>query len=238
MGDYVLESNPALERLIERHRAQGVPPPPAESPRSRGHTKRSRRGKRSKAEVADHPEVLLGDSGTSGTTGLAERTTDSSPRDITEEDARVVEGNIWAIDEDSQAADEMLLIDFDEEPEVFDEDLAGSDEDEDDDEADEVLDLYEEFELDDEDQEEDVNDHVHAEFVVAGAEVADGNGLGGRDWIFDAFEAWKLEVVEAAADDRGVAGFDDDAETESIDVWWEDTEDPVPVTESGRWPFG
>jgi hypothetical protein len=66
MGDYVLESNPALERLMARLRAQGEPPPAEESSSSNGYAQRSRRGRRSKVCAADHPEDFRGDPTTAG----------------------------------------------------------------------------------------------------------------------------------------------------------------------------
>ena len=195
MGDYVLESNPALERLIERDRAQDVPPPPEEGSSSRGHANRFWRGRRSTAHPVDHPEVLRGDPSAGGATSPAERTTVEEPPIVAEE-AAVVEDDLWAIHKDLQPPDEMVLVDFDEEPEVFDEDPGNYGEDEEADEADEVLDVYEDADWDDEDEEEDVNDEVLSEVMDAGADVLEENRHVGSDWIFDAFEAWKVEIIE------------------------------------------
>jgi hypothetical protein len=60
MGDHVVESNPALKRLIERLGAQGEPSLPEESSTSSCHAQRSHRGSHSKVYAADPPEVLRG----------------------------------------------------------------------------------------------------------------------------------------------------------------------------------
>jgi hypothetical protein len=299
MGDYVLESNPALERLIDRLGARGEPPPHEESSSSNGNATRSRRGRRSKVQATDRPEIVRGDHTAAGAKDPAEHATVAEPAAIAEEEQAVVEDDLWAICEDPQPTDEMVLVDFDEEPEVFDEDLGDYDEDEDEaDEADEVLDLYEGEEPDDEDEtayeddevfdevdvvleeekeevfdevdvvleeekeEEDVDDLVPVEVVGAfddeelddeqivdedrelvdeGAEALDDNRHEGGDWILDAFEAWKLEVVEdyVVQDEEILEAFDEDEvdadadadADEFIEVFDEDTEDPVEVAE-------
>jgi hypothetical protein len=122
----------------------------------------------------------------------------------------VVEDDLWVIHEDPQAADEMVLVDFDEEPAVFAEELEGDGEGSmDGDEADEVLDVYGHADLDEfgdsayEDAgaldktdvllEEDQDDNAVSVQTIGAVEDA------ASDWIFDAFKAWMLEVAEAVA---------------------------------------
>jgi hypothetical protein len=187
MGDYVLESNPALERLIERLRAPGEPPLAEASSNSNEHAKRSRRGRRSKVHAAGQPEILRG----APTAGDAKDSADQhpgSPSTITEEEPAVLE-NFWPIHEDPQPSDEMLLVDFDEEPEVFDEDPGDYDKDRDEtDEADEILDVYEDEEWNEE------------TIVDEGAEVLDADRHAVGDWIFEAFEVWRLEYDAGLVD--------------------------------------
>jgi hypothetical protein len=202
MGDYVLESNPALERLIERLGAQGKRPAPEESSSWQDSRRFQRRG-RSKI-----PKRIRENPATVGVQKRAEVASLAEPTSMVEE--LLVEDDLWVIHEDPQAADEMVLVDFDEEPAVFAEELAGDDEGSmDGDEADEVLDVYGPADLDEfgdsayEDAgaldetdvllEEDQDDNAVSVQTIGAVEDAAG------DWIFDAFKAWMLEVAEAVA---------------------------------------
>jgi hypothetical protein len=135
MGDYVLESNPALERLIERQAAQGRPPAHEQSSRSHDST-RNRRRMRTKLSKRIREDPM-----TVGGKKPAEGASVAEPTDLVDE--LVAEDDLWAMHEDPQAADELVLVDFDEEPEVFAEEFV---DDGDDtfacDEADEILDVY------------------------------------------------------------------------------------------------
>ncbi len=187
MGDYVLESKLALERLIERLRAPGEPPLAEVSPNSNERAKRSRRGRRSQVHAAGHPELLHG----GPTDGDAKDSADQhpgSPSTTAEEETAVLE-NFWAIHEDPYPTDEMVLVDFDEEPEVFDEDPGDYDKNRDQtDEADEILDVYED---------EDWNNET---IVDEGTEVLDEDHHEVGDWIFEAFEVWRLEYDAGLVD--------------------------------------
>jgi hypothetical protein len=202
MGDYVLESNPALGRLIERLGAQGKRPAPEESPSSRDSRRFQRRG-RSKI-----PKRSRENPTTVGARKRAEATSLAEPTSIGEE--LVVEDDLWVIHEDPQSADEMVLVDFDEEPADFAEELGGDGESTmEGDEADEILDVYGCADLDefgesayenagDLDEmgvllEEDQDDNPVSVQTISAVEDAAG------DWIFDAFKAWMLEVAEAVA---------------------------------------
>jgi hypothetical protein len=202
MGDYVLESNPALERLIERLGAQGKGPAPEESSRLQDSRRFQRRG-RSKI-----PKRIRENPTTAGVQKRAEVASLVEPTSIVED--LVVEDELWVIHEDPQAADEMVLVDFDEEPAVFAEEFGSDGEGiTEGDEADEVLDVYGPADLDEFGEsgyenagaldetdvllEEDQDDNaVSVETIGAVEDVA-------GDWIFDAFKAWMLEVAEAVA---------------------------------------
>jgi hypothetical protein len=202
MGDYVLESNPALGRLIERLGAEGKRPAPEESSSLQDSRRFQRRG-RSKV-----PKRIRENPANVGPQKRAEVESLLEPSSMAEE--LVVEDDFWVIHEDPQAADEMVLVDFDEEPAVFAEELEGDGEGTmDGDEADEVLDVYgradlDEFEgsafedaaaLDEMDVllEENQDDNRVSDQTSSAVEDAAG------DWIFDAFKAWMLEVAEAVA---------------------------------------
>jgi hypothetical protein len=253
MGDYVLEGNPALERLFERLRAPDEPPPLEESSSSECGAKRSLRGRRSKVHAADHPEVLRGDL-TAGVQDPAERATVADPEAITEE-VPVVVDDLWVIHEDPPSSDEMILIDFDEEPEVFDEDLGEFDDDAAEDEDDEILDVYEGEESDDEGEaadEDEVFDEEDAVLAkddegvvddevpvrVAGAFKGDGG-----DWILGAFEVWMHEALkdEGERDHEDLEVFDEDEvdeddfdEDELFDVFDEDEDEDEDVDTEDR----
>jgi hypothetical protein len=201
MGDYVLESNPALERLIERLGAEKGPAP-EESSRLQDSRRFQRRG-RSKV-----PKRIRENPANVGPQKWAEVASLAGPTSMAEE--LVVEDDLWVIHEDPQAADEMVLVDFDEEPAVFAEELEGDGKGSmDGDEADEVLDVYGHADLDEfgdsayEDAgaldktdvllEEDQDDNAVSVQTIGAVEDA------ASDWIFDAFKAWMLEVAEAVA---------------------------------------
>jgi hypothetical protein len=260
MGDYVLESNPALERLIERLRAQGEPPPHEES--SKGNAKRWRLGGRSKAHAADQSEIFRGNPTAAGAEDPAEHATVAESAAIAEQEPAVVGDDLWAIQEDPQPGDEMVLVDFDEEPEVFDEDFGDCDEDGDEaeaDEEDEFLDLYEPEEPDEEEVDDEVPVKVvHAfedeepdhkqiadedrELVAKSTEVLDENRHEAGAWILDAFDLWKLGAVEdyVVHDGEDLKAFDENEvnSDELIDAHNEDTEDPVQVAEAPYEQYG
>ncbi len=210
MGDYVLESNPALERLIDRLGARGEPPPHGESSSSNGNATRSRRGRRSKVHAADRPETLRGDQTAAGAKDPAEHATVAEPAAIAEEEQAVVEDDLWAIYEDPQPTDELVLVDFDEEPEVFDEDLGDYDDDEDEaDESDEVLDVYEGEEPDDEEETAYENDEVFDEVdVVLEEEEEEDVDDQVPVEVVGAFDDEELDDEQIADEDRGVVDED------------------------------
>jgi hypothetical protein len=204
MGDYVLESNPALERLIERLGAQGKRPGPEESSRFHGARRFQRRG-RSKT-----PTRTVEDPTTVGARKRAEIAGFVEPTSIVEE--LVVEDHVLVIHEDRQAAAEIVLVDFDEAPAVFAEERGDGETLLEGDEADEVLDVYgradrderaesgcEDAEASDrmgmllEEDDEDDEDGGASGRTIGAVEDAAG------DWIFNAFKAWMLEVDEAIA---------------------------------------
>lgn len=229
MGDYVLESNPALERLIERFGAHGEPPSSVERSGSSGSGKRSWRERRSNVHAAGHPGVLEEAPMAAGAKERVERATAGSPAAVAEEDPEAVEHDLWALEEDLESADEMLLVDFDEEPAVFDEDPDLDDDGAD--EADEILDLYEDEDLDD----EQYGDEDRG-IVDRGAEILDDKREERGDWIFRAFEAWMLDAGEdrTVRDDEDLEAFDQyEADADDfIDVFDEGDEDPVWVAQS------
>jgi hypothetical protein len=202
MGDYVLESNPALERLIERLGAQGKRPAPEESSSWQDSRPFQRRGRSKIPKRIRENQATVGVQKRAAVASLVE------PTSMVEE--LVVEDDLWVIHEDPQAADEMVLVDFDEEPAVFAEELGDDGEIiMEGDEADEVLDVYGPTDLDEfgdsayEDAgaldetdvllEEDKDDNGASVQTIGAGEDAAG------DWIFDAFKAWMLEVAEAVA---------------------------------------
>jgi hypothetical protein len=202
MGDYVLESNPALERLIERLGAKGKRPAPQESSSLQDSRRFQRRG-RSKV-----PKRIRENPANVGPQKQAEVASLAEPTSTAEE--LVVEDDLWVIHEDPQAADEMVLVDFDEEPAVFAEELEGDGESiTEGEDADEVLDVYGPADLDEFEEsafedagaldethvllEEDQDDNAVSVQTIGAVEDAAG------DWIFDAFKAWMLEVAEAVA---------------------------------------
>ncbi len=201
MGDYVLESNPALGRLIERLGAEGKRPGPEESSSFHDSRRFPRRG-RSKI-----PKRTRENPTTVGAQKRAEVASFVEPTSTVEE--LVVEDDLWAIHEDPLAADEIVLVDFDEEPAVFAEELGDGEDLMEGDEADEILDVYGRTDLDDfgesayEDgeafeemdmlPEQDPDDDGVSVQTVSAVEDAAG------DWIFDAFKAWMLEVDESVA---------------------------------------
>jgi hypothetical protein len=202
MGDYVLESNPALGRLIERLGAQGKRPAPEESSSLRDSRRFQRRGR------AKIPKRIRENPTTVGAQKRAEVASPAEPPSIVEE--LVVEDDLWVIHEDPQAADEMVLVDFDEEPAVFAEELGGAGESiMEGDEADEILDVYGRADLDELGESGYENAGALDEMDVLLEEDHDDNGVSAQtisavedtagDWIFDAFKAWMLEVAEPVA---------------------------------------
>jgi hypothetical protein len=113
----------------------------------------------------------------------AERATVAKPAATAEEVA--LDESLWAIREDAPADDELVLVDFDEEAEVFAEDPGDQREDEAHD-SDDFLELYEREELD-KNEMATYDDGVD----VVGVENERG------DWILDAFKNWMLESAEA-----------------------------------------
>lgn len=201
MGDYVLESNPALGRLIERLGAQGKRPEPEESSSFHDSRRFQRRG-RSKA-----PKRTRENPTTVDAQKRAEVARFVEPTSIVEE--LVVEDDLWVIHEDPQGADEIVLIDFDEEPAVFAEELGDGESLVEGDEADEILDVYGHADLDEcgESAYEDTGAFDQMDMLLEKDQDDDGVSVrtvsavedAAGDWIFDAFKAWMLEVDEAVA---------------------------------------
>jgi hypothetical protein len=186
MGDYVLESNPALGRLIERLATQSRPPAREQSSSLFDSTRyRRRRRARVSKRVRENPMTV------------AEKTPAKNPsgaKPVDLADALAIDDDLWAIHEDS-GADEMVLVDFDEEPAVFAEEIGDDGDDTfEGDEADEILDVYGREDLDEygepayEDAEAFEKTSVQAISAVENEE---------DDWIIDAFRAWMLKAVEA-----------------------------------------
>jgi hypothetical protein len=201
MGDYVLESNPALGRLIERLGAEGKRPEPEESPRFLDSKRFHRRGRsRTPKRTRENPTTV-------GTQTRAEVASLVEPTSIV--DGLVVEDDLWAIHEDPQAADEIVLVDFDEEPAVFAEELGDAEYPVEGDEADEVLDVYGRAGLDEFGEPAYEDADAFDEMAILLEEDQDDDGVSVRtvsavedaagDWIFDAFKAWMLEVDAAVA---------------------------------------
>lgn len=197
MGDYVLENNPALERLIERLGAEG----PAESSGSDDSRRFQRRG-RSKVPKRNRENPTA-----AGAQNHADVASFVEPTSSVEE--LVVEDGLWATHEDPEADDEIVLVDFHEEPAEFADELGNGEFLVEGDEADELLDVYGRADLDEfgasayEDaeafdemnmllEEEHGNDADSVQTVSA---VEDAAG----DWIFDAFKAWMVEADKAVA---------------------------------------
>jgi hypothetical protein len=235
MDNDVLESTPAFERLVERLGAKGEPPPSEES--WSGHAKRFRPGRRSTVQASD-PEVLRERRSADGARAPGELATVAEPATIVEEEPEVGEDD--ADYEDPRPSDEMILVDVDEEPRVFDEDPEDYDEEDEADDSDAVLDFCggeepdgedetadEHKEVFDEEDEvldgykaEDVSDEVPVE--VAGA--SEGDVLDNErfvdevvDWILIALEERKLEAVEDDAVQEENVVVDED-EGEDVDV--------------------
>lgn len=229
MGDYVLESNPALERLMERCRSQSEPPPPEQDPRPNGAAKRSRRGRRSKVHPASHPVPPPADPTPGGEEDPAERVI-AAERAVAAEDDRAPVGVDPGI-----IPDEMILVDFDEEPEIIDEDLWESDEDNDEaDETDEILDVYEDEEWDGEKDAACEDEEAFAEEVdvldedeeACIEEIAPGKDANARDGakaedgrVGDEDRELVGEHVEVVADIRRR---DSDWIFEAFEVWKEE----------------
>ena len=202
MGDYVLESNPALERLIERLGAPGKRPGFEEGSSSRDSRLFQRRGGSKISKRLREGQATVGVQKRPGVARFAE------PASVAED--LVVEDDLWAIHEDLQAVDEMVLIDFDEEPAVFAEEIGDDGEDfEEGEEADEVLDIFERADLDEFEESAYEDAEPLDEIDLPAEEDRDDDGTSGEtvstvenaagDWIFDAFKAWMLEVEEAVA---------------------------------------
>lgn len=199
MGDYVLDSNPALGRLIERLGAEGNDP--GQESASHHDSWRFQRRGRSKT-----PKRTRESPTTVGAQKRAELTCFAEPTSMMDE--LVAEDDLWAIHEDSQG-DEIILLDFDEEPAVFAEDLDDGEIIVEGDEADEILDVYGPADQDEFEEfahesaatsdemdillDEDLDDDGVSVQAVSAVEDAAG------DWIFDAFKAWMLEVDTSVA---------------------------------------
>jgi hypothetical protein len=183
MGDYVLESNPALGRLIERLGTQSETPARKQSSSSSDST-RYRRRRRAKASkrVREDPTIVVAKK-------PARNPRVTKPTRLA--DALAVEDDLWAIREDS-GADEMVLVGFDEEPAIFAEEIGDVDVVKADD-ADEILDVYGRADLDEYGEPAEDADSFDESSVQAISAVENEEG----DWIIDAFKAWMLEAVEA-----------------------------------------
>jgi hypothetical protein len=186
MGDYVLESNPALGRLIERLATQSRPPA-REQRSSLFDSTRYRRRNRAKVSKRVREDPMIVVEKKPAKNPRAQKTADPA-------DWLAVEDDLWAIHEDS-GADDMVLVDFDEEPAVFVEEIGDDGDDAfEGDEADEILDVYGWADLDEcgEPVYEDA-DAFDERSVQAISAVENEEG----DWIIDAFKAWMLKAVEA-----------------------------------------
>jgi hypothetical protein len=183
MGDYVLESNPALGRLIERLGTQSETPARKQSSSSSDST-RYRRRRRAKASkrVREDPMIVVAKK-------PAKNARVRKPTRLA--DALAVEDDLWAIREDS-GADEMVLVGFDEEPAIFAEEIGDVDVVKADD-ADEILDVYGRADLDEYGEPAEDAGSFDERSVQAISAVENEEG----DWIIDAFKAWMLEAVEA-----------------------------------------
>ncbi len=174
--------------MIENCGAQGKSLPPDRS--SRPNDNPTRFGRRRRSAGAKHRDKR---------SRAAEQAEVAAP-DVSEDD-------LWTVDEESDALDEILLIDFDEEPEILDEISSDSGEDDHEpDEADEFLDIYDLEELDDEDCANDVP-----------GELDGSSEEGGSTWILEAFKAWMLEgpddlVAQELADEATSQEGEGDAE--------------------------
>jgi hypothetical protein len=186
MGDYVLDSNPALERLIERLGAKDKPPPPEERSGSHGYSTLFRRRRRPTVHAVDSPGIGGGNPSPAGVNDPADRA--KVAKAPTAEEAAFDE-NLRAIREDFPADDELVLVDFDEDAELFAEDPEDQREDENEaDAADAFLEVYEREEPNP-DENAAYDDGVRVD--VVGVENDRG------DWILDAFKNWMLESAEA-----------------------------------------
>jgi hypothetical protein len=232
MDDYVLESNPALERLTGRHRANGDPPPSDDS--VSGHAKHARREWRSAVHAADL-EILREGPSADGAKAASGNTTITMQAVVVEESGDC-ENDLWAVYEDTRSSDEVVLVHLDEDPEVFDEDPEYYYDDEDEvDEPDEILELHESDEPDDEDETADEHEEVFDEedLVFDGDEADDADdelsveAVGATqddepdserfvdevvDWILNALEDLNLEADDDAAQEDDVVLDTDDAE--------------------------
>ena len=200
MSDYVLENNPALERLIERLGAEGTGP--GEERSTLHASRRSQRRGRSKLpkRTSENPTTV-------GAQERAEFTRFAEPTSTAEE--LVPHDDPWVIHEDSQAGDEIVLLDFDEEPAVFAEDLGDGEIIVETDEFDEVLDVYGYADPDEFGESAHDDDVTSDEMDVLLDEDPDDDGVSVQtvsavedtagDWIFDAFKAWMVEVDKAVA---------------------------------------
>ena len=201
MGDYVVESNPALGRLIERLGAQGKRRGPEESASFHDSRRFQQRGRsKTPKRTRENPTTVRAPK-------RAEVARFVGPTSIVEE--LVVEDDLRAIYEDPEAAEEIVLVDFDEEPAVFAEELGDGENFIKGDEADEVLDVYGRADLDEfgESAYEDADAFDEMDMLLELDQDEEGVSLqtvsavedAAGDWIFDAFKAWMLEVDEAVA---------------------------------------
>ena len=171
MGDYVLESNPALGRLIERLATESAPPAREKSSHLFDSTRYRRRNRAKASKRAREDPIVVVEKKRAKNPRVAR------PADPT--DALAVEDHLWAIREDS-GADDMGLVDLDEGPAVFAEEIGGGGGDTFEDGADEILDVYGRTDPDED-----------GESACSAVENEEG------DWIIDAFKAWMLKAVEA-----------------------------------------
>jgi hypothetical protein len=251
MVDYVLESNPALERLIERLHVQEELSQLETVPSAE--TKRFRRRRRSKVHAGECHEQRPADPVPEEASAADHRIAADAVADA-EEAHPVVTLTPRLVHPYLQPDEELVLVGFDEEPALFDEptDVPTHDDAEDL----EFLDLFGDQDVDAEDGES--GEVIHFDHIETSGEPdcssddetdrADKGELVGDEgenrlvddlpregsWILSAFEAWRLvEVGGATAHDTDPSTSDEDEHPveSSTDPDQEQVEDPGCVAE-------
>ena len=207
MVDYVLESNPALERLIERLGASGETeadtPSTEDSASSNGHTQRSGRQRWRKAHPFDPVVPREASTADMPKTAPGEIDTVTEHAGHLEDEQGVEQGGgqdePTAILEHSQPTEDLVLVGFHEDPEIFDEDP--QDEDEIDDEDDEIIDIYGLEEPEDDDEPVDEIDEDDEILDIYGLENRDDDDEPVDAIDEDVHVKTDAQVEEEAADD-------------------------------------
>ena len=207
MVDYVLESNPALERLIERLGASGETeadtPSTEEGARSNGRAQRSGRQRWRKAHPFDPVVPREASTADMPKTAPGEIATVTEHAGHLEDEQGVEQGGgqdePTAILEHSQPTEDLVLVGFHEDPEIFDEDP--QDEDEIDDEDDEIIDIYGLEEPDDDDEPVDEIDQDDEILDLYGLENGDDDDEPVDAIDEDVRAETDAQVEEEAADD-------------------------------------